>query len=235
MRTTVLNPEAAVFDCDGLLVDSSSAWARAFATAARAFEHDLTPADREALLGCSVESGARYLVGRLERPGEYAAVRELVGVELRAEVERDPPAAMPGASDLLLRLHGRLRLAVASNGPREVIVAMLTAVEMLPAFEVLRTAEDVRFPKPRPDVYLSACAGLSVAPGRTVALEDSAPGAVAALRAGMDLLLVGEDSSIVARRSRCLALSGGRVTVARRLDEADVIARLLPPSPVPNE
>lgn len=47
------------------------------------------------------------------------------------------------------------------------------------------TASDVEHPKPAPDLYLAAAAALGADPLACAALEDSPPGAAAALAAGM--------------------------------------------------
>ena len=49
----------------------------------------------------------------------------------------------------------------------------------------MRCRDDVANTKPDPELYLSACACLGVAPGEAVALEDSANGIAAAKAAGM--------------------------------------------------
>ena len=57
-------------------------------------------------------------------------------------------------------------------------------------FDVVRCRGDAPRTKPAPDLYLSACAALGVAPGRTVALEDSANGVAAVKAAGMACVAV---------------------------------------------
>ena len=50
--------------------------------------------------------------------------------------------------------------------------------------------DDDRPPKPAPDVYLAACDALGVAPGRALAIEDSAHGVAAAKAAGLRCVAV---------------------------------------------
>jgi beta-phosphoglucomutase-like phosphatase (HAD superfamily) len=75
--------------------------------------------------------------------------------------------------------------AVASSSAETWVHARLEQVELLELFDVVVCAGEGLRPKPEPDVYLSACAALAVAPSRAIAIEDSAYGVAAATAAGM--------------------------------------------------
>jgi HAD superfamily hydrolase (TIGR01509 family) len=77
-----------------------------------------------------------------------------------------------------------LRLGVASSSSRAWVTGHLARLG-LEGFECVRCREDVVNTKPDPELYLSVCACLGVAPGDAVALEDSANGIAAAKAAGM--------------------------------------------------
>ena len=81
-------------------------------------------------------------------------------------------------------------MAVASNGPRSVVDAILEAAELRDFFSHVISAEEVRAPKPDPAVYLEACRRLSIEPTAAVAFEDSLMGAAAARAAGIFLMAV---------------------------------------------
>ena len=59
--------------------------------------------------------------------------------------------------ELLDELRGGWPLAVASNAPRTHLLAGLTRVDLLKAFDVILGVEEVKAPKPTPDLYLRAC------------------------------------------------------------------------------
>jgi HAD superfamily hydrolase (TIGR01509 family) len=88
-------------------------------------------------------------------------------------------------------------LAVASNEPRTHLLAGLTRVGLLKAFDVILGVEEVKAPKPAPDLYLRACELLAVAPTHSIALEDSPPGVAAARAAGLYVLGVPSVPGIV--------------------------------------
>src|SRR5262245_43733425 len=70
----VKSPQAAVFDCDGLLVDSQRCWDRAYARVAADRGRSLDDVRLERLVGASV-AGAASLVG--EDLGEPVGAEEL--------------------------------------------------------------------------------------------------------------------------------------------------------------
>ncbi|HZV73278.1 MAG TPA: YmdB family metallophosphoesterase [Conexibacter sp.] len=172
-------PAAAVFDCDGLLVDSADCWRLAYE---RVLALDGRSLDDELLAGLNGAS-----VG-----GAAAALRvgtEVLHAELRTTFETGPLSARPGAHALLAHLHGRLPMAVATNAPRELVALALRRVG-LSAYLPIVVSADGGPGKPAPDVYLAACERLGVRPTRAVALEDSPVGAAAAQAAGLRLIYV---------------------------------------------
>lgn len=179
-------PQAAVFDCDGLLVDSQRCWEAAYADVAAARGRSLGDVGLARLLGASVARAAVLLGQDLGEPIDADEVRRALDARFAA----DPPEALPGARELVGELAERIPLAVASNGPRELVLGVLEALGLDEAFAAVVSAEQTARDKPAPDVYLEACRRLAVAPCDAVALEDSALGAQAARSAGLALVLV---------------------------------------------
>ncbi|HOM61252.1 MAG TPA: HAD family phosphatase [Anaerohalosphaeraceae bacterium] len=95
----------------------------------------------------------------------------------------------------LLKTH-RIHRAVCSGALREDIEQMLAGSDLLDAFEVLVTAEDVKKGKPDPEGYLLALQRLNqkqttpIRPEECVVIEDSHWGLAAAAAAGMHRIAV---------------------------------------------
>lgn len=176
-------PLAAVFDCDGLLLDTEPLWTIGEERLFRRYGRVFTPDHKRALLGKSGPSAGGVLAELLGQPGREGVLVE----ELLAECEAAMPAAtpMPGARELVDRLRGRLPLAAASNSPRRLLEPALRGAGFGPEFEAVLTVEDARHPKPAPDLYLVACRRLGVDPALAIALEDSPTGVASARAAGL--------------------------------------------------
>jgi len=181
---------AAVFDFDGLLVDSEPGWARAEARLLERHGSRFTAEDAIATVGRSPDASIAIYAARLGRgPEAHAALKAellaLVGDEYRAGF---PP--MDGAVELVRALASVLPLALASNTGRELIEPALAGSPFAGAFRSVVTSSDVIHHKPAPDLYLLACERLGVAPADAVAFEDSPTGIRSARAAGLTVIAV---------------------------------------------
>ncbi len=187
LRLSLL-PAAAVFDNDGLLMDTEDAWTRAEVRLFESRGSVFTAAHKRDLIGSSHLVAAGKLETMLGRPGEGD---ELV-VELQAMVLEEARAgvtARPGAVALLDALGDTgVALGLASNSTRRFIDLVLGSSGLADRFAVVVTSDDVEHPKPAPDIYLHACLQLEAAPGASTALEDSPTGVAAARAAGMRVI-----------------------------------------------
>ena len=188
MSVSALNPpepySAIIFDCDGTLVDSTRLYFRAWNTLFGSYGAEMSWDWFAAHLGCSwpqifeeyqQECGISVdaVLGLQEFNRAYRnAIDTLCEIEIVADVAR--------------RHFGRVRMAVASGGTREIVEATLLATKLLDLFEAVVTIEDVHGRgKPDPDMYLEAARRLRVPPNECTVFEDSDEGIEAARRAGM--------------------------------------------------
>lgn len=181
---------AVVFDMDGLLLDTEVLWQRAEEELFRRHGATFSWDDKLAVIGTSFAATSRYFAERLGRSPDEGAelVNEMLEImhgELQEQVEH-----RPGAVELVDRLRGHTRLALASNSPRRLVDTALSTARVADAFEAIVTSDDVEHPKPAPDLYLLACERLGVAPGEALALEDSPSGVAAAKAAGLTCIAV---------------------------------------------
>jgi len=178
-------PAAVVFDCDGLLLDTESAWSRAEAVLYRRYGGEFTLEHKRELLGKAGPLAASIVARHLDRPGEGAAIMAELGELVLEEVARSAPP-QPGAAELVdaLRAEG-VPLGVASNSPAPHVHLALRVSGFDGAFAAVVTADDVEHPKPAPHVYLAVCRALGAPPERAVGLEDSPTGVASARAAGM--------------------------------------------------
>lgn len=175
---------AVVFDCDGLLLDTERCWTRAETELFESFGRVFGREDKRALIGTSREAGGRVLERLLGQPGRARELGDALYELVFAEVGRGA-SPLPGAVELLRELRGRRPLGVASNSPRALLAAALEGAGLTDAFDVTLGGDEVREPKPAPDIYLLACELLGAEPRASIGLEDSPIGAAAARAAGL--------------------------------------------------
>lgn len=177
-----LIPEGAVFDCDGLLVDTEQYWHDAEAAMCRRRGVEFSAADRAGLLGASLQVESAYFAARFgEHPAQVGAelvdtVSSLVGAHARA---------LPGVVAFVAEAGRRVPLAVASNSPRRLVEVALRRGGLADAFTHIVAADEVRHAKPHPQPYARACELIGRDPATVVAFEDSPTGLASARAAGL--------------------------------------------------
>jgi beta-phosphoglucomutase-like phosphatase (HAD superfamily) len=145
---------AAVFDVDGLLLETEHLWTLAetelFARYGKPFGLD----EKRALLGNAGDALGRILERLLERPGRARELGEEVLALVLDEVRREGAAPRPGAAELVAELRGRVRLAVASNSPRVLVDLALASSRLADVWGASVCGDEVEDLKPAPDIYL---------------------------------------------------------------------------------
>jgi HAD superfamily hydrolase (TIGR01509 family) len=182
-------PEAVLFDLDGVIVDSESAWAEA--------KHDLVdeaggswkPEATRAMLGMSSPEWSRYLRDELGVPLSVEEINAAVVATLERRYRESLPL-IPGAVDAVRRIAEGWQLGLASSSNREIIDLVLEHAGLTDAFAVTVSSEEVARGKPAPDVYLEAARRLGANPARCVAIEDSSNGLRSAAAAGTAVVAI---------------------------------------------
>jgi HAD superfamily hydrolase (TIGR01509 family) len=174
---------AVIFDMDGLMIDSESAYWEAGRQIARSFGKEVTKKTLGNMMGRrpieSMEIFAADL-GLSVSPQELLERRDTEVFEtLRRGVK-----PMPGLLATLDALRGTYCLAIATSATRKFLDLVITQLGIASRFEALQTSDNVSQGKPDPEIYLKAMAKLNL-PGEACAVfEDSTNGALAGKRAG---------------------------------------------------
>ena len=185
---------AAIFDMDGLLVDSEPLWH----VAELEILGDLgVPLDR---------TGTRQTKGMFvaevvdhwheQFPWSAPARPEVVDqiLDRVGELTIERGKILPGALDVVSAMAERGPVALASSTPRRLIDVVLSHIGLSDAFAAICSAEDEDWGKPHPAVFLSAAAAVGVIPQRCVVFEDSPAGVLAAKAGRMVCVAVPEAS-----------------------------------------
>jgi HAD superfamily hydrolase (TIGR01509 family) len=175
---------AVVFDLDGVLVDSESAWDRARRDLVEARGGRWLPEAQAAMMGMSSLEWSRYLHDELQVDLAPAAINDAV-VDRLAALYRERLPLLPGALEAVRALAERWPLGLASSSNRPIIDLVLATAGVADDFAVTVSSEEVDRGKPAPDVYLEAARRLGAEPRRCVAVEDSTNGLRSASAAGL--------------------------------------------------
>ncbi|WP_291053086.1 HAD-IA family hydrolase [Herbiconiux sp.] len=166
--------DAALFDLDGTLIDSTPSVIRSWAQMAREYGLEGDP------LAGGHGRPAAQVVGSLFP--EHQAAEALARVTALEAADLDDVIALDGAASLLGSLPDEAR-AIVTSGTHVIATSRLAAAGLAePA--VLVTFDDVTHGKPHPEPFLLAASRLGVDPARCVVLEDAPAGLAAAKAAG---------------------------------------------------
>jgi beta-phosphoglucomutase len=174
----------AVFDFDGVIVDSHPAHLRAW----KKFLESAGKTVSEEQLHFAVDGRKRddilrHYMGELDADQivEYGLRKEQCFQDEVAHVR-----TAGGLGGLLDELRSeQLALAVASSGSKSRIHYLLDRFGLNKFFPVVITGDEVEQGKPHPAVFLKAAHQLGVDPSELLAFEDAASGVKAARSAGM--------------------------------------------------
>lgn len=180
-------PQAVVFDCDGLLLDTESIWQLTEDRVVAERGAVLEDGDADLLHGSTIEVAAELIARRSGHD------EQVILADLHREFDRGLATGirtLPGAAEILALAGAKVPLGCASNSWLDSLEDKLRLGGLREHFTVLEASDTVERPKPHPDMYAAAARALGAEPSRVLALEDSGTGAQAARDAGLRLLAV---------------------------------------------
>jgi HAD superfamily hydrolase (TIGR01509 family) len=185
------NYRSVVFDLDGLMIDSE----RIFEEAARRFlarrGRTLNAGVMLEMMGTPSQQGLRIFRDRHQLPEAIEDLSAECSQLFYEVLGQEPAPLLPGVRELLDRLdRNRVPKAIATSSSARYVQRILQPHGLLPRFDFVLTAEDVRLGKPFPEVYEKAAARFGHAPPEMVVLEDSPNGLRAAKAAGARCVVV---------------------------------------------
>ncbi len=212
----------AIFDWDGVIIDSSSHHEESWERLAKETGFTLPEGHFKKGFGMKNEFIIPNLLNWSNGPEEIRQLslrKEELYREILLEWGIRP---LPGVTEWLaeLRQHG-IRCAIGSSTHRLNIDTSLSVLRFEDCFAAIVTAEDVSRGKPDPEVFLTAAERLGIDPSHCVVFEDALVGIEAAHRGGMKVVAVATTNPIEALKAADLAV--------HRLDElsVDQIAALI--------
>ncbi|MEM9022928.1 MAG: hexitol phosphatase HxpB [Bacteroidota bacterium] len=183
--------QAAIFDMDGLLVDSEPLWREAEIAVFAEVGLTLTEDDCRQTMGWRTDEVVQYWFDRQpwEGPDVHALSERLI--DRVQELIREKAVAMPGVSRALdLCVAQQLPLALASSSPLRLIHTVLEKLQIAERFQVVCSAQHEAYGKPHPAIFLKAAQQLGVSSINCLVFEDSFYGLIAAKAARMTCIAV---------------------------------------------
>ncbi len=179
-----MNYQAAIFDMDGLLLDTERVCMRIFKEACVTLELPFYEDIYLSIIGrnpAGIEQIFRKAYGV-----DYERLHDEWRKNYNAVVKHQAIPVKPGVLELLEWLKGNdIPTAVATSTVNDVAKKKLALAGLDQYFDCLTTGCEVSHGKPDPEIYLLAASRLNIDPTLCLAFEDSNNGVRSAFGAGM--------------------------------------------------
>lgn len=178
-----------IFDLDGTIIKSNTVWDKAFEDVAKVMQGDIstfgtsgdTVAQRwKQLIDANALSNPRPLSELVEFTNN-AFVQHVEDLELTE-------GFWPFVAEL--KLMKKLNLALVTNTARTVTDRVIAHLELKEVFDFVLCGDEVRHPKPDPEIYKKTLEYFKVTTKEALAFEDSLTGCISAGKAGIKTICV---------------------------------------------
>lgn len=185
---------AAVFDMDGLLIDSEPLWREAMVDLFNKIGVPMTEKMCRETMGMRIDEVIAYWYMRYPWEGVSHKEAEDRLYEAIVMLVKEKGIALPGVGDALALMRKSVaHVALASSSKYVLIDTVVDKLAIRDFFDVIYSAEDEPLGKPHPGIYISTAQQLGVTPMECLAFEDSPNGVLAAKAAKMKCVAVPEE------------------------------------------
>lgn len=186
--------KAALFDLDGVIVDTARYHYLAWKRLAKEMGFQFTEEDNERLKGVSRMRSLDILleIGGIslsqDEKIKAAAKKNNWYVEYISKLDKSE--ILPGAEDFLMNLkNSGIKVALGSASKNSMMI--LKNLELMPYFDAIVDGNKVSNAKPDPEVFLLGAKELNITQENCVVFEDSVSGIEAAKAANMKAIGIG--------------------------------------------
>ena len=193
------NAKAALFDLDGVIVDTAEYHFMAWKEIAAGFGYALSRSDNEKLKGVSRVDSLKKMLHWAQREISAAEFEELLAQKneqyLSLISQMTTVHILPGITDglkLLKRGGVKIALGSASKNGR----TLLKQLEIIHFFDAIIDGNDVKKSKPDPEVFTKGSQAVGIPPEACLVFEDSYAGIEAAHAAGIKAVGIGKADNL---------------------------------------
>lgn len=227
----MMKTQLAIFDLDGVLIDSKELHFEALNEALREFGPQFEISHRDHSTKYDGLSTKRKLeILNLEKgfPIEHFEsvwkLKQDITVRMLGEIEQDEE--LVSFMEYLQEIG--LKLAVASNSVRNTIDIVLKNLGINSYFSLILSNEDVKSSKPHPEIYWKTMMYFGVVPDVTVIFEDSYVGRLAAQRSGARLIPIDNRKDLTWQKIRSVEALSSTLTPMKTPWKSDKLNVLIP-------
>jgi len=181
----------ALFDMDGLLLDTESLWGESMLKVAEKHQIPITPSRFKETTGLRIYEVTEYWSLKYPWKGKH---HDEVAEEILDDIitsSKQKARILDGVEKALQQLKEQhFKIGLASSSPTRMINELVEHFNIKHYFDRITSADEVSLGKPHPAVFLKCAEQLKSKPIECVVLEDSVNGMIAGKAARMKVIAV---------------------------------------------
>lgn len=193
--------QAAIFDMDGVLIDSELMWKEAEKQIFSSVGVDVTEELSANTASMTTKEVTQFWYSRYPWSGKSLVQVENEVVDCVEALIYEQGTQMEGVKEILNFFRERkFRIGLSTNSPARLISVVLNRLGISAYFDAVSSSEYEIKGKPHPAVYLSTARKLKVEPSKCIAFEDSLCGIIAAKKANIKTVAIPSSTDFVDKK-----------------------------------
>ncbi|MGM0547075.1 MAG: beta-phosphoglucomutase [Bacteroidota bacterium] len=192
----MIQPEACIFDLDGVIVETSDAHFKAWQRLAESLGISFGQEFNEQLKGVSRRKSIEKILAIDDRELSEDEIQRLMdkknGWYQDAIAELTPDDILDGVPEFLKALE-KMGIPIGIGSSSKNAPYIIDYLQLNDTFEVIIDGNKVENTKPDPEVFLKGAKALNAGPQKTIVFEDAASGVKAANRGGFISVGIGSE------------------------------------------
>ena len=188
---------AVIFDMDGLIIDSEPLWRKSEMDVFQAMGYQFTEEMCIQTMGMRLDTVVEFWHNKLKwsQPSIKKVIEAIQNKLIENVINFGKP--LDGVLETIqLLIENNIPIAIASLSSFKILNAVIQKLEIANLFDVVHSAEHEKNGKPHPDVFNTTARMLGVSNKNCLVLEDSKFGMMAAINAGMRVIVIPENGTM---------------------------------------
>lgn len=188
--------KAVIYDMDGVIINSEPLWREALIHCFNQVGFDFSQDKCRTTQGMRLIEVVEYWYA--DQPWDGKSITDVEADILNkvTELILEKGIAMKGVNESIALFKNKgYKVALASSSATSLINAVLNKLNLIEAFEIVNSAENLAYGKPHPEIFIKTAQQLETKPSNCWVIEDSFHGVLAGKAALMKVIAVPDDEA----------------------------------------